>query len=54
MLSVLKLIDSPAGTRFMLPEAALEVDKREYWPVNLRAEYVKDNNYVISNCKAAL
>jgi hypothetical protein len=39
MLSVLKPTDSPAGTRFMLPEAAPEVDGRECWPENLRAEY---------------
>jgi hypothetical protein len=44
MLSVLKLTDSPAGTRFMLPEAAPEVDRRECWPENLRSEYIKDNN----------
>jgi hypothetical protein len=39
MLSVNKLTNSPAGTRFMLPEAASEVDGRECWPESLRAEY---------------
>jgi hypothetical protein len=39
MLSVLKPTDSPAGTCFMLSEAAPEVNRRECWPENLRAEY---------------
>jgi hypothetical protein len=39
MLNINKITDSPAGTRFMLPEAAPEVDGREYWPNNLRADY---------------
>jgi hypothetical protein len=39
MLSVNKLTNSPAGTCFMLPEAALEVNRRECWPESLRVEY---------------
>jgi hypothetical protein len=39
MLSVLKPTDSLAGTRFMLSEAVLKVNKRECWPKNLRVEY---------------
>jgi hypothetical protein len=39
MLSVNKLTNSPAGTRFILPKAVLKVNKRECWPESLRAEY---------------
>jgi hypothetical protein len=39
MLSVFKPTDSPAGTCFMLSKAVLKVNKREYWPENLRAKY---------------